>query len=125
MVSSAEAAKPMGRQLHQKLGDDQRQYDAVTAAIGAARKEVIHDAAVLANHYRSLCAEIQKERAERQTARTEVKALAEDVQHLRSWLVTVFLTWGVFVAVLSAFLAAIMHQLTRSLWTAFLVWWNA
>ena len=50
----------------------------------AARKEVIHDAAVLANHYRSLSAEIQKERAERQAARAEV-------QHLRSWLVTVFL----------------------------------
>ena len=115
----------MGRQLHQKLDDDQRQYDEVTAAIGAARQEVIHDAEVLANHYRSLCAEIQKERAERQTARTEVKALAEDVQHLRSWLMTVFLTWGVFVAVLSALLAAILNQLTRSLWAAFLVWWNA
>ena len=64
----------MGRPLHQKLGDDQRQYHEVTAEIAAARKEVIHDAAVLANHYRSLRAEIQKERAERQAARAEVKA---------------------------------------------------
>ena len=100
----------MGRQLHQKLGEDQRQYHDVTAEIAAARKEVIHDAAVLANHYRSLSAEIQTERAERQAASEEVKRLAEDVQHLRSWLVTVFLTWGVFVAVLSALLAAIMNQ---------------
>ena len=58
MISSAEAAKPMGRQLHQKLDDDQRQYHEVAAEIAAARKEVIHDAAVLANHYRSLRAEI-------------------------------------------------------------------
>ena len=115
----------MVRQLHQKLDDDQRQYHEVTAEIAAARKEVIHDAAVLANHYRSLSAEIQTERAERQAAREEVKYLAEDVKHLRSWLVTVFLTWGVFVAVLSALLAAIMNQLTRSLWAAFLVWWNS
>ena len=72
----------MGRQLHQKLGEDQRQYHDVTVEIAAARKEVIHDAAVLANHYRSLSAEIQKERAERQAARAEVQHLAEDVQHL-------------------------------------------
>ena len=108
----------MGRQLHQKLGDDQRQYHDVTAEIAAARKEVIHDAAVLANPYRSLSAEIQKERAERQAARAEV-------QHLRSWLVTVFLTWGLVVAVVGALLAGMMNQLTRSRWTAFLVWWNA
>ena len=115
----------MGRQLHQKLGDDQRQYHDVTAEIAAARQEVIHDAAVLANHYRSLSAEIQKERAERQAARAEVQHLTEDVQHLRSWLVTVFLTWGLVVAVVGALLAGMMNQLTRSLWTAFLVWWNA
>ena len=115
----------MGRQLHQKLDDDQRQYHEVTAEIAAARKEVIHDAAVLANHYRSLRAEIQQERAERKAAREEVKRLAEDVHYLRSWLVTVFLTWGVFVAVLSALLVAILNQLTQSLWAAFLVWWNA
>ena len=125
MVSSAAATKPMGRQLHQKLGADQRQYHDVTAEIAAARKAVIHDAAVLVNHYRSLSAEIQKERAERQAARAEVQSLAEDVQHLRSWLVTVFLTWGLVVAVVGALLAGMMHQLTRSLWTAFLVWWNA
>ena len=112
----------MGRPLHQKLGDDQRQYHEVTAEIAAARKEVIHDAAVLANHYRSLTAEIQKERAARQAARAEVQSLAED---LRSWLVTVFLTWGLVVAVVGALLAGMMNQLTRSLWTAFLVWWNA
>ena len=51
--------------------------------------------------------------------------LTEDVQHLRSWLVTVFLTWGLVVAVVGALLAGMMNQLTRSLWTAFLVWWNA
>ena len=112
----------MGRPLHQKLGDDQRQYHEVTAEIAAARQEVIHDAAVLANHYRSLTAEIQKERAARQAARAEVQSLAED---LRSWLVTVFLTWGLVVAVVGALLAGMMNQLTRSLWTAFLVWWNA
>ena len=95
----------MGRQLHQKLGDDQRQYHDVTAEIAAARQEVIHDAAVLANHYRSLRAEIQKERAERQAARAEVQHLTEDVQHLRSWLVTVFWTWGLVVAVVGALLA--------------------
>ena len=95
------------------------------AEIAAARKEVIHDAAVLANHYRSLRAEIQKERAERQAARAEVLHLAEDVQHLRSWLVTVFLTWGLVVAVVGALLAGMMNQLTRSLWAAFLVWWNS
>ena len=125
MVSSAAATKPMGRPLHQKLGDDQRQYHEVTAEIAAARKEVIHDAAVLANHYRSLSAEIQQERAERQAARAEVLHLTEDVQHLRSWLVTVFLTWGLVVAVVGALLAGMMNQLTRSLWNAFLVWWNA
>ncbi len=42
-----------------------------------------------------------------------------------SWLVTVFLTWGLVVAVVGALLAGMMNQLTRSLWTAFLVWWNA
>ena len=125
MISSAEAAKPMGRQLHQKLDDDQRQYHEVAAKIAAARKEVIHDAAVLANHYRSLRAEIQQERAERQANREEVKHLTEDVKHLRSWLVNVFLTWGLVVAVVGALLAAIMNQLTRSLWAAFLVWWNS
>ena len=72
-----------------------------------------------------LRAEIQKERAERQAARAEVQHLTEDVQHLRSWLVTVFLTWGLVVAVVGALLAGMMNQLTRSLWTAFLVWWNA
>ena len=40
-------------------------------------------------------------------------------------LVTVFLTWGLVVAVVGALLAGMMNQLTRSLWTAFLVWWNA
>ena len=85
------------------------------------RMQVIHDAAVLANHYRSLRAEIQKERAERQAARAEVQHLTEDVQHLRSWLVTVFWTWGLVVAVVGALLAGMMNQLTRSLWTAFLV----
>ena len=89
------------------------------------RKEVIHDAAVLANHYRSLSAEIQKERAERQAARAEVQSLTEDVKHLRSWLVNVFLTWGLVVAVVGALLAAIMNQITRALWAAFLVWWNS
>ena len=108
----------MGRPLHQKLDDDQRQYHEVAAEIAVARKEVIHDAAVLANHYRSLRAEIQQERAERQANREEVK-------HLRSWLVNVFLTWGLVVAVVGALLAAIMNQLTRSLWAAFLVWWNS
>ena len=114
-----------GRPLHQKLGEDQRQYHEVTAEIAAARQEVIHDAEVLANHYRSLSAEIQKERAERQAARAEVQHLTEDVQHLRSWFVTVFLTWGLVVAVVGALLAGMMNQLTRSLWTAFLIWWNA
>ena len=103
----------MGRPLHQKLGDDQRQYHDVAAEIAAARKEVIHDAAVLANHYRSLSAEIQKERAERQAARAEVQHLTEDVQHLRSWLVTVFWTWGLVVAVVGALLAGMMNQLTQ------------
>ena len=42
-----------------------------------------------------------------------------------SALVTVFLTWGLVVAVVGALLAGMMNQLTRSLWTAFLVWWNA
>ena len=115
----------MGRQLHQNLADDQRQYHEVTAEIAAARKEVIHDAAVLANHYRSLSAEIQKERAERQANREEVKHLTEDVKHLRSGLVTVFLTWGLVVAVGGALLAGMMNQITRSLWAAFLVWWNS
>ena len=115
----------MGRQLHQKLGDDQRQYHEVTAEIAAVRKEVIHDATVLANHYRSLSAEIQKERAERQAARAEVQSLTEDVKHLRSWLVNVFLTWGLVVAVVGALLAAITNQITRALWAAFLVWWNS
>ena len=81
--------------------------------------------AVLANHYRSLRAEIQQERAERQAAREEVQSLTEDVKHLRSWLVNVFLTWGLVVAVVGALLAAIMNQLTRALWAAFLVWWNS
>ena len=40
-------------------------------------------------------------------------------------LVTVFLTWGLVVAVVGALLAGMMNQLTRSLWTAFLIWWNA
>ena len=115
----------MGRQLHQNLADDQRQYHEVTAEIAAARKEVIHDAAVLANHYRSLSAEIQKERAERQANREEVKFLTEDVKHLRSGLVTVFLTWGLVVAVGGALLAGMMNQITRSLWAAFLVWWHS
>ena len=118
--------------LNQRLNDDQRQYHESAAAIAAARQAAAHDAEVLANHYRSLLAEIQKERAERQAAREDVKHLGEDVKHLgedvkhlRSALVNVFLTWGVFVAVLSALLAGIMNQLTRSLWAAFLVWWNS
>ena len=72
-----------------------------------------------------LSAEIQKERAERQAAREEVKYLAEDVKHLRSALVTVFLIWGLVVAVVGALLAGMMNQITRSLWAAFLVWWNS
>ena len=117
----------MGRQLHQKLGEDQRQYHDVAAEIAAARKEVIHDAAVLANHYRSLSAEIQKERAERQAARAEVQSPhGGRCSNLRSWLVDrVSWTWGLVVAVVGALLAGMMNQLTRSLWTAFLVWWNA
>ena len=115
----------MGRQLHQRLDDDHRQYHEVTAAIAAARKEVIHDTEVLRNHYRSLLAAIQTERAERQAASQDVQQLREDVQHLRSALVTVFLTWGLVVAVGGALLAGMMNQITRSLWTAFLVWWNS
>ena len=66
-----------------------------------------------------------KKRAERQANREEVKHLTEDVKHLRSWLVNVFLTWGLVVAVVGALLAAIMNQITRALWAAFLVWWNS
>ena len=38
---------------------------------------------------------------------------------------TVFLIWGLVVAVVGALLAGMMNQITQSLWAAFLVWWNS
>ena len=34
-------------------------------------------------------------------------------------------SWSLTVAVVGALLAGMMNQLTRSLWAAFLVWWNS
>ena len=81
------------------------------------------------NNYNSLTDTIREERQAR-------KALTEDMKQLRSSLVNVFLTWGLFVAVGGAFLAGMMNQITRWLWAAFraavssgwatlTAWWNS
>ena len=97
----------------------------LTGAQQAAEKE----AWAATNNYNSLTDTIREERQAR-------KDLTEDITQLRSSLVNVFLTWGLFVAVGGAFLAGMMNQITRWLWAAFLAavssgwatlaaWWSS
>ena len=115
----------MRREIHQRLDDDQRQYNEIMAA----RQAAAHAAQVADNNLNSLIAVIQKEREAR-------KEITKDLTRLRAEGLKLLLVVGAWAGLIGAFAAGMMNQITGWLWAVLLAgvssvwatlaaWWNS